>query len=142
MTVSTQFEQIRRSFEEAYARMDAAAVADLFAHDGWDFLFNGEHAKGHEAVKKQMAHRFELLQTAVGAAGIRLNTTPSHTQVGGDLAYEIGAFTITTADGSPVMEGDYTVVAKKVLGEWKLASHMTTGLPMAPAATGEPVAAA
>lgn len=134
-----EFEELHRKYAEGYAHWDAGAVAELYAPDGLDFLFNGEHARGREAVRKQIALRLELLKTAVGDAGIRLHTEPTTTREAGDLGYEIGGFVITTEDGTHVLEGDYTVVATKVAGQWKIASHMTTGLPQTQAEPGKPV---
>ncbi|MEJ2358906.1 MAG: DUF4440 domain-containing protein [Deinococcales bacterium] len=140
--MNPEFEELHRKFAEAYAHRDAAAAADLYAPDGWDFLFDGEHARGHDAVLAQIARRFELIRAALGDVPIRLDAKPTHTEESGDLGYEIGAFVISSEGGTHIMAGDYTVVAKKVDGRWKIASHMTTGLPKTPSEAEEPSAVA
>ena len=108
-----------RKFVAAFGRGDAAAVAALHAADAQLLPENGRPVTGAQDVR---AYWQGLLK-----AGARLVQLEALLRVkgGGDMAYEVGAYVMTTQSGpgqTVVHTGKYLVAWRRQGGEWLAAA--------------------
>jgi uncharacterized protein (TIGR02246 family) len=103
---------VNKQFMDSVANGDAAAVAAVYASDGWALPPGGPFVKGREAVQG-------LWQGVIdsGVKGAQLETLTL--DVHGDDAVEVGQGAILVAGGQVAARVKYIVVWKRVHGEWK-----------------------
>lgn len=115
-------DQIETAFSQAYARGDAAAVADLYTDDAVQVAPDGTVRKGHDAIQAET-------EAAIGQMGTPDVTITRQTlDASGDIAYSTGHYEITgqvEGQAQPLhVEGQYLVVLKRAAdGTWKIAAH-------------------
>jgi uncharacterized protein (TIGR02246 family) len=110
----------RKSIDEANAKLealqkegDAAGMGAMYTEDAILLPAGGRKTEGRDAIEAFWADK-------LGSAGADVQlTTEDLVPVGGDLAYEIGSYTATPKDATPV-SGQYLVLWKRVDGSWKL----------------------
>jgi uncharacterized protein (TIGR02246 family) len=111
--VRAAIEATNRKFEAAWAKKDAAAVAELYTADALAMPPNGPVAKGAQAILDMWK---AALPTVPGP--IRLITLETSTH--GDVAHEVGTYVMWGPDGKIVDNGKFVVLWKKEGGQWKL----------------------
>jgi uncharacterized protein (TIGR02246 family) len=103
--------------EKDYAAGDSKAIAEAYAEDGVMLPPDATVVKGREAIAKLWKSWIDE-----GLKNLKLKTT--EVEVSGDLAYEIGDFSleVPAKDGNvSVAPGNYLVVWKKGAdGVWRL----------------------
>jgi uncharacterized protein (TIGR02246 family) len=112
---------------EAVARKDSAAIGQLYAPDG-RFLFpNAPIAEGREAIA-------QVWQKVLGLPEVALRFGPTLIDVAssGDMAYEIGTYTLSFSGEAGRVEdrGKYVVAWKKSGEGWQaVADILNSDLP-------------
>jgi uncharacterized protein (TIGR02246 family) len=133
--LTAAFDQVRTAFEQAYETGDATALAGLYTDDGTQLPPLEALRQGKAAIEE--AYRLQFGQTASRDIVITALTRGAS----GDIAYEIGTFTITaqvTGQAEPLREdGKYLVVSmKQADGSWKILAHSwNTNAPATPPGT-------
>jgi uncharacterized protein (TIGR02246 family) len=110
-----------RRWVEAVAAKDVTTAVDMYAPDAYFMAPNAPLASGQSAIRPMWA---ELLQ----APNLNLTFSPTKIEVSkaGDLAYDVGTYRLAYdgPQGRVDDEGKYTVVWRKVDGQWKVAADM------------------
>ena len=102
-----------QKFEQAFAKRDAAAIADQYAKDA-QCLYDGQDIiRGKKAIEDA----WKQILTS-GAKDIQLQTLEVEDHK--DWAVEIGKYKMLDADGKVTFDGKYLVVWKLEGGEWKI----------------------
>lgn len=108
-----ELERVLRDYERAWQAKDAAALADLFAEDGFVLALNRAPVRGRAAIKAAYA----------GAGGpLGLRAYIYRTQ--GDLGIILGGY--ATTPGGPDV-GKFTLTLQRVAGRWLIFSDMDNG---------------
>lgn len=128
--VLAALEQIDVQWEEAANRGDAAAIAGLYTDDGALLPPNSEIVQGRENIQ-------QALQAFVDAGMTNVDFTRVAAGTSGDLAYEIGRYSLDLRPqgGAPVTDtGKYVIVARRQPdGTWRLVADIfNTSQPTAP----------
>lgn len=114
-----------RKFVDGVAKKDASIIVTAYTEDAEAFPPNSEIVKGRPALQKMWQ---SILDSGVTA--FELNTT--EVESSGNLAYEVGTYSLKTADGKVADRGKYCVVWKRVGGQWLLHRDIwSTSLPQA-----------
>jgi uncharacterized protein (TIGR02246 family) len=100
-------------FVAAYNRADARALLDLYTKDGEIMPPNAKVASGPKALEQLFRSFWKAGDTV-----IKLETVEADGS--GELAYEVGKYTLSDKAGKVTDRGKYIVVWKKVDGHWKL----------------------
>lgn len=102
-----------KRFVAAYNRGDAPGLAALYTRDGQIMPPNTELVAGPPALESLFRSFWDAGDTV-----IKLETV--ETEGSGDIAYEVGSYTLSGRAGRVNDRGKYIVVWKKVDGQWKL----------------------
>jgi uncharacterized protein (TIGR02246 family) len=117
-TVRQEIEQRNREFVAAFNRGDAAGVAGTYVEDARVLPPGGMTVRGRQAVQ-------QFWQSVMGMGVREIDLRTQEVESSGDLAYEIGAATLTIQpeSGSPTTDiVKYVVVWKRQAGgAWYLA---------------------
>jgi ketosteroid isomerase-like protein len=109
--VPAEVEQLLRAYERAWVANDAAALAALFAPDGYALPSGQPPARGHESIRQAYGHG--------GGQPTTLRTLEYRSS--GELAYVVGAY-------GPAQEqrdfGKFVLVLRKVDGRWLIAADI------------------
>lgn len=119
-------EQLRQQWAELYNQGDIAGVANLYAEDARFFDANGEVAEGRAAIREAIQQNFDDLATQMEGATVVVMAEAIETQILGEVAFEVGSYSLTTADGQTVDTGSYIVISRMINGEWRIAHHIST----------------
>ena len=129
-SVRTAIEANTRQFVEAFNKGDAAAVANMYTVEARVLPPNAEMVEGRANIQK-----FWNGAISAGFKMVSLETT--HVETQGNLAVEVGRYTITTPGSGGVTttdKGKYVVVWKREGQSWKLATDIfNTNTPLATA---------
>jgi len=109
----SEIEAANKRFAAAFERGDAAELAGFYSAGARVFPPNTEIVSGKEAIQ-----RFWQGLIDTGVKQIALTTLDAEAH--GDLAYEVGLYTLKAADGKVVDSGKYVVVWKRENKQWKL----------------------
>ena len=113
-------------FMAAFARQDAAAVAELYTENAKLLPPNSNILEGRAAIQA-----FWQAVMGMGIASAQLEI--QEVDAVGDTAVEVSLFTLYTADGTVADYGKYIVVWKRVKGQWFLHRDIfNTSQPPAP----------
>ena len=113
-------------FMAAFARQDAAAVAELYTENAKLLPPNSNILEGRAAIQA-----FWQAVMGMGIASAQLEI--QEVDAVGDTAVEVSLFTLHTADGTVADNGKYVVVWKRVKGQWFLHRDIfNTSRPPAP----------
>ena len=107
---------------EAVRRKDTAAIARLYTPDGRFMVPNAPIAEGRAAVAAMWDHLLSLPNAALTFGPTQIEAAAS-----GDLAFEIGTYTLGfDRAAAPRVEdrGKYVVVWKRIDGAWKAAADI------------------
>jgi len=97
----------------AFARHDAPAAADVYSGDARLFPPGKDSIIGRKAIEEFWKGTFDG-----GYVALKLETTEVRSS--GDLAFEVGKFTLTNKDSTLSQSGEYCVVWTRVNNKWKL----------------------
>ena len=113
------------NFIAVFRAADAGAVADCYTDDAQLLPANSEPVSGRGAIES-----FWRGAMGMGIASVNLETLEVEGQ--GDLAVEVGRYTLAGADGGALDNGKYVVVWHRDAGTWKLHRDIwTTSRPAA-----------
>ena len=113
-------------FMAAFARQDAAAVAELYTENAKLLPPNSNILEGRAAIQA-----FWQAVMGMGIASAQLEI--QEVDAVGDTAVEVSLFTLYSADGTAADYGKYIVVWKRVKGQWFLHRDIfNTSQPPAP----------
>ena len=116
-----QIRQIIDQWLTAVVRKDLAAIVQFYAPDGAAFPPGAPIAEGRDAIGEMWSGFLGLRNFALTFAPTKINIA-----TGGDIAYEIGTYSLGfDNDNGPVRDdGKYVVVWRKVDGTWKAAADI------------------
>lgn len=114
VTLPPELDRVLRDYEKAWIAKDTAAVAALFAPDGYALPSGSPPAHGADAIRAAYA----------GSVGAPLSLRAFAYAQSGDLAYILGGYAFTSAAGKPDF-GKFTLVLTRGKdGRWLVASDM------------------
>ena len=116
----------------ALAKGDAAQMAALYTSDGQIMPPSSDLAQGREAIQK-------VWQGAIDAGMRDVTLTSLEVEGHGDLAHEVGTYTLASKDGK-AERGKYIVIWKKEKGQWRLHRDIWNTTKPAPAGQAAPAA--
>ena len=123
-TVRAAIDAANKKFLEGARKKDASIIASVYTEEAEAFPPNGEVVKGRAALQKMWQGTLD--------SGLVLDLVTREVESSGDLAYESGTYSIKTADGTVADRGKYSVVWKRVGGQWLLHRDIwNTSLPEA-----------
>lgn len=128
MTSSTEVHDailaVDKTFMAAFSRGDAAGIAALYTESGQFMPPHSDIVTGKEAIQAVVEHFMNVM----GAKAINLNTV--ETEGHGDIAFEVGRYTLEGDGGQVLDQGKYMVIWKQEAGQWKLHRDMfNTSMP-------------
>jgi uncharacterized protein (TIGR02246 family) len=133
-----KIDDIYRRFSDAYKKLDAEAVTNLYADDAFYLAPGSDVKRGREKILAEFSGFFNSVKNAGGSLTISFQILGR--QVSGDLAYDVGIYTLTNknADGKArIGRGKFVVVAQRIKnGEWRFVVDGYNPLP-----SGQPSAA-
>lgn len=123
--VRSAIESANKEFVAAFARGDAAMIANLYTRDAQALPPGREIVTGREEL-----HSFwqSVLQSGVKSASL----TTVDVQQAGDIAFEVGTYEMKGGDGKVLDRGKYLVVWKRENTEWKLYRDIWNSSEVAP----------
>jgi uncharacterized protein (TIGR02246 family) len=104
---------VEKTFMAAYNGGDAPGLSALYTPDGQIMPPNDKVVVGHPALEKLFKSFWNE-----GYTVIELETVEA--EGSGDIAYEVGKYTLSGTAGKKPDQGKYIVVWRKVDGHWKL----------------------
>jgi ketosteroid isomerase-like protein len=106
--------RVLTDYESAWTKKDAAALARLFAEDGWVLQPGRPPVKGRAAIERAYANS--------GGGGLSLRALAFETS--GPVGYVIGAY--AEAKGQPDI-GKFTLTLRLIGDRWFIVSDMDNG---------------
>lgn len=113
-------EALRKAIEAANAEWsarfnagDSVGVAALYTKDGKLLPPNSDFVSEPSAIAKFWKGAMEA-----GIKGVKLETREVHGA--GEMAFEVGGYSLTDAETKPLDQGKYIVIWKREEGKWKL----------------------
>jgi uncharacterized protein (TIGR02246 family) len=108
-------------YMQAVRAKDAAAIAALFAPDGYFMPPNAPMAAGSLGIQNMWSNMLKMPDLQLAISPVRIDIAKA-----GDLANEVGTYqaTVNTPAGKVDDVGKYTMVWKKISGEWKIESDI------------------
>ena len=100
-------------FMDAFGAGHAPGVAACYTASGQLLPPGSDVVTGREAITT-----FWSVVMGAGIAAARLETVELEAR--GDLAVEVGRYTLSGADGGAIDQGKYVVVWKRTDGEWRI----------------------
>lgn len=113
----TSIDGLFESFTAAYARLDAAAVAGLYAEGVLYLPAGGEILEGRQAIHDILEPFFSAVREEGGTAEIVF--VHEKRDVEGDLAYDVGYYEVTSTTGG-TLRGKYFLVLERDEGRWRI----------------------
>ena len=107
---------LRKQFTDAFNQGDAAAVAALYTEEAKRLPPNRPMVVGRESIQA-------FVQTTLDAGAGDLQTTGIELSVHGNMAHDVGEYTLTIQpdEGEAISDsGKYVVILKRENGTWKL----------------------
>lgn len=116
-----------KKFTTALKKGDAAAVAAMYTADAKAFPPNGDITVGRAAIQ-------EMWKGAIDSGMRDLSFTVLEVEKKGDIAYEVGKYSVKGSDGKEIDAGKYLVLWKKEGGTWRLYRDIwNSSMPLPPA---------
>jgi ketosteroid isomerase-like protein len=123
--VRAAIEAGNKKFADGAAKHDAALIGSAYTTDAEAFPPNADVVKGRAAIQKMWQ---SVLDSGISA----MELTTSEVETEGNLAYEVGTYSMKTKDGKVADRGKYCVVWKRANGQWLLHRDIwSTSLPEA-----------
>lgn len=111
--IAATIKKANEKFESAFARGDAAGMANLYTSAGLLMPTGTEIIQGQEAIRNFWQRAMDM-----GIKEAQLNTLEVDEQ--GDTAIEMGNYVLKGKDGNALDQGKYLVVWKHQGEDWKL----------------------
>ncbi len=111
--IHTGLRRTDEQFEQAFARGDAGAIADLYTEDAMLLPAGSDFVKGREAIR-------QYWQSAMDAGIRSVRLTILEIEDYAETAVTTGEYTLSSADGQPKDNGKYMVVWKQQGHDWKM----------------------
>ncbi len=121
-TVENQIRQVNKEWQTAFGTKDAKAIAQFYMENGVLLAPGAPMAQGREAIADAWKSFVELKSFHLQFAPTKIEAASS-----GDLAYEIGTYSLAYQDEDNEQvhdNGKYVVVWKKADGNWKAAADI------------------
>ena len=112
--IKAQIEKANEAFVAAFAKADAAAIANMYSSGAQVLPPNSEVVSGAEAIQKLWKGAMDM-----GMKAITLKVTNAE-QYSPTIAQEVGEYTMVGADGKEVDRGKYIVIWKREGNAWKI----------------------
>ena len=128
--IEAQLKEAETEWNHAYAKRDAAALANMYADDAALASPDSDLVSGKDAIAKEVQGFASDPKFSIEFKSDRVQVAKS-----GDLAYTRGRYTMTTTDpktnGPYTSKGNYlTVWQRQADGSWKaVEDFVTTGAP-------------
>ena len=107
-----QIDRVNAAFLKAFQLGDGAGIAATYAEDGQILPPNMEIMGGREAIQAFWLGVHEMGITDGSLETVELSEN-------GDSAWEVGKYTLKSADGTLIDAGKYIVVWKQTNGVWQ-----------------------
>lgn len=123
-------DDIYRRFSEAYRKLDAQAVTNLYTDDAFYLSPGSEIERGRKKILGNFSGFFNSVKTSGGSLTISFRILER--RVSGDLAYDVGIYTLAQKRGNQAQssQGKFVVVARKMeSGEWRFHIDSYSDLP-------------
>lgn len=111
--VRAAIEAGRRQLTDAFGQRDAAGCASLYTEQGAMLPPNADIARGRRAIQAIWQGIFDAGLTASRDETLEVESA-------GDLAYEMGRYTLYAGDNNVVDEGKYILIWKREAGQWRI----------------------
>ena len=111
--IHTGLRRTDEQFEQAFARGDAGAIADLYTEDAMLLPAGSDFVKGREAIR-------QYWQSAMDAGIRSVRLTILEIEDYAETAPPTGEYTLSSGDGQPKDNGKYMVVWKQQGHDWKM----------------------
>lgn len=126
-----RIDDVYRRFSEAYKKFDFEAVTNLYTEDAFYLSPGSDIKRGREKILAVFSDYFNSVKNAGGT--LRVSFQILDRRVSGDLAYDVGIYTLTekTKNGEARGgRGKFVVVARRMSnGEWRFQVDGYNGLP-------------
>jgi uncharacterized protein (TIGR02246 family) len=107
----------QKEFTAAYNRGDAAGVAAFYTENAQLLPPNSDFVPGRQAIQ---AFWQGAMDSGIKALSLKTVELAGH----GDIATEVGKYTLHGEEGQALDQGKYIVIYKQEGGEWKLHRDM------------------
>ncbi len=128
-----KIDDIYRRFSEAYRKLDAEAVTNLYTDDALYLAPDSDIERGREKISAIFSGFFNSVKTSGGSLTISFQILER--RVSDDLGYDVGIYTLTqkVAKGEArIGRGKFVVVARRVKkGEWRFQIDTYNNFPKA-----------
>ncbi|MCA1625760.1 MAG: SgcJ/EcaC family oxidoreductase [Acidobacteria bacterium] len=128
-----KIDDVYRRFSEAYKKLDAEAVTNLYTDDALAISPGNDIERGREKILENFSNLFNPVKTGGGSLTISFRILER--RVSGNLAYDVGIFTFTrkSAKGEARSgRGKFVVVVRRMKnGEWRFQVDAYNDLPAA-----------
>ena len=111
--VQSAIEAATNQLIEAFGRQDAAGCASLYTTQGAMLPPNADIAWGRPAIQEVWQGIFDAGLTAFRVDSLEVESA-------GDLAYEMGRYTLYAGDNAVADEGKYLLIWKREAGQWRI----------------------
>lgn len=111
--VQSAIEAATNQLIEAFGRQDAAGCASLYTAQGAMLPPNADIAWGRPAIQEVWQGIFDAGLTAFRVESLEVERA-------GDLAYEMGRYTLYAGDNAVADEGKYLLIWKREAGQWRI----------------------
>ena len=106
-------EAANNQFLDAVRRRDAAGCASVYTEEGASLPPNADMVRGRQALQQMWQGALDA-----GMTDGRLETL--EVESAGDIAYEVGRYTVYAGEHHIADEGKYIQIWKREAGQWKL----------------------
>ncbi|MBA2736263.1 MAG: serine hydrolase, partial [Pyrinomonadaceae bacterium] len=128
-----KIDDVYRRFSGAYRKLDSEAVTNLYTDDAFAISPGNDIERGREKILANFSGFFNSVKTSGGSLTISFQILER--RVSGDLAYDVGIFTLTrkSAKGEErIGRGKFVVVVRRMKNdEWRFQVDAYNDLPAA-----------
>lgn len=123
-------DDVYRRFSEAYRKLDAQAVTNLYTDDAFYLSPGRPIERGREKILANFSGFFNSVKNSGGSVAISFRILER--RVSGDLGYDIGIYTLMIKQGNQTQsdQGKFVVVARQIKkGDWRFHIDSYSELP-------------
>lgn len=126
-----EIDNIYRRFSEAYRKLDAQAVKNLYTDDALYLTPGSEVERGHEKILANFSGFFDSVRKSGGKLAISFQILER--RVSNDLGYDAGIYTLTQTNAkgeTGTGGGKFVVITRRMKnGEWRFGLDIYNDLP-------------
>ncbi|OZG74335.1 DUF4440 domain-containing protein [Hahella sp. CCB-MM4] len=104
---------MEKEFMATFSQGDSAGISAFYTENAQLMAPHNDFLTGRQAIQA-------AFQSFMDMGIIAMNLDTLEVEGSGDLAYEVGKYSLEIEGGQVVDEGKYIVVWKQVAGQWKL----------------------